>query len=335
VLIEQAGHPVLDLPTYTLLAWWEATSDRLELQQTSRECALALPGAHSRPGPSYRLTYTPAGTSPALLASISKPKVAVLREEGTNGDREMAAAFHLAGFEAWDVSVADLLAGTITLDGFRGIAFPGGFSYADVLDSAKGWAGIIRFNPRLREMFEAFRSRPDTFSLGICNGCQLSALLGWVPGTGVTDVDQPRFIRNRSGRLESRWVTLLIEESPAVLLRGMAGSRIGVFVNHGEGRLHCRSEEVLEDLVGRHLAPAYFVDDGGTKTEQYPFNPNGSARGIAALCSPDGRHLAIMPHPERSFLSWQCAWLPFGWASAHRVSPWMRLFQNAREWCEG
>jgi phosphoribosylformylglycinamidine synthase len=230
--------------------------------------------------------------------------------------------------------VADLLAGTTALDGFRGVAFPGGFSYADVLDSAKGWAGIIRFNPRLREMFEAFRSRPDTFSLGICNGCQLSALLGWVPGTGVSDVDQPRFIRNRSGRLESRWVTVLIEESPAILLRGMAGSRIGIFVNHGEGRLHCRSEEVLEDLVRRHLAPAYFVDDSGRKTEQYPFNPNGSVRGIAALCSPDGRHLAIMPHPERSFLSWQCAWLPFGWASAHRISPWMRLFQNAREWCK-
>jgi phosphoribosylformylglycinamidine synthase len=259
--------------------------------------------------------------------------VAILREEGTNGDREMTAAFHLAGFEAWDVSVTDLLAGAITLDGFRGVAFPGGFSYADVLDSSKGQAGIIRLNARLRAMFDAFRDRRDTFSFGACNGCQLSALLGWVPGTNVSDVDQPRFIHNSSGRLESRWVTLKIAESPALLLRGMAGSTIGVWVNHGEGRLHCRSEAVLDDIAKRGLAPAHFVDDQNRVTEQYPFNPNGAARGIAGLCSPDGRHLALMPHPERCFLPWQCGWLPNEWRKTMVVSPWMKLFQNAREWC--
>ena len=333
-VVAQGRETLLEVETDTLLAWWEATSDRLELEQTSRECALALVRTHARPGPRYQLTYKPLATSSAVLADRDQPKIAILREEGTNGDREMTSAFHLAGFEAWDVSVADLLAGSIALDRFRGIAFPGGFSYADVLDSSKGQAGIIRFNPRLRAMFDAFRDRPDTFSVGICNGCQLSALLGWVPGTGVSDVEQPRFIRNSSGRLESRWVTVKIAESPAVLLRGMAGSTIGVWVNHGEGRLHCRSEAVLDDIAKRGLAPAHFVDDDNRATEQYPFNPNGAARGIAGLCSPDGRHLALMPHPERSFLTWQCAWLPAEWRETLTVSPWMRLFQNARAWCD-
>jgi len=229
--------------------------------------------------------------------------------------------------------MSDLIAGTVTLERFRGLAFPGGFSYADVLDSSKGWAGIIRLNPRLRDMFATFRDRPDTFSFGACNGAQLSALLGWVPGTGLDDVQQPRFVRNSSGRLESRWVTLCIGESPAILLRGMAGSRLGAWVNHGEGRLHARSQHILDDIAERRLAPALYVDDAGEVTQQYPFNPNGSARGIAGLCSPDGRHLAMMPHPERAFLPWQCPWLPPELASLP-VSPWMRLFQNAREWCD-
>lgn len=246
----------------------------------------------------------------------------------------MASAFLLAGFEPWDVSINDLLHGTLTLDGFRGLAFPGGFSYADVLDSAKGWAGIIRFSPRLSDMFAAYRERSDTFSLGICNGAQLSALLGWVPATGVSDVDQPRFIRNLSQRLESRWVTVRIDESPSIFLRGMAGSRLGVWVNHGEGRLHCRKEHVLDDLVGKALAPVRYADDAGEITEQYPFNPNGAARGIAALCSPCGRHLAMMPHPERCFLPWQWPWMPTEWRR-EPVSPWLRLFQNAREFCGG
>jgi phosphoribosylformylglycinamidine synthase len=324
---------VLDEATDTLLAWWEATSDRLELLQTTLACAEALPATHARPGPTYHLTYAPAPTPETILHRSHKPRVAILREEGTNGDREMASAFHLAGFETWDVSMSDLIAGTVTLERFRGLAFPGGFSYADVLDSSKGWAGIIRLNPRLRDMFATFRDRPDTFSFGACNGAQLSALLGWVPGTGLDDVQQPRFVRNSSGRLESRWVTLRIGESPAILLRGMAGSRLGAWVNHGEGRLHARSQDVLDDIAERRLAPALYVDDAGEVTQQYPFNPNGSARGIAGLCSPDGRHLAMMPHPERAFLPWQCPWLPPELASLP-VSPWMRLFQNAREWCD-
>jgi phosphoribosylformylglycinamidine synthase len=230
--------------------------------------------------------------------------------------------------------MTDLQAGRARLEDFRGIVLVGGFSYADVLDSAKGWAGVIRFNRDLWAQFEAFYARPDTFSLGVCNGCQLSALLGWVPWRGIDDELQPRFIRNTSGRFESRFATVRIEESPAVMLQGMAGAVLGIWSQHGEGRAFFPEPSVLDRVEQEHLAPIRFVDDGGATTEAYPFNPNGSTAGIAALCSPDGRHLAIMPHPERSFLTWQWGWVPEEWRRSLRVSPWLTMFQNARAWCE-
>jgi phosphoribosylformylglycinamidine synthase len=246
----------------------------------------------------------------------------------------MAAAFHTAGFEAWDVTMSDLLAGRIELERFRGLAAVGGFSYADVLDSAKGWAGAIRFNDGLKRQFVDFVERPDTFSLGVCNGCQLLALLGWVPWRGIDDELQPRFIRNASGRFESRFVSVRIEESPSLMLRGMAGSTMGIWVQHGEGRAFFPDHDLLDRVLSDGLAPVRFADDHGRTTEAYPFNPNGSPEGIAALCSPDGRHLAIMPHPERCFLKWQWGWMPRSWRRQLEASPWLRLFQNAREWCE-
>jgi len=261
--------------------------------------------------------------------------VAVVREEGSNGDREMASAFFAAGFEPWDVAMTDLLSGRISLDAFRGIAFVGGFSYADVLDSAKGWAGVIRLNEGLRRQFQDFYQRPDTFSLGVCNGCQLHALLGWVPWHGIADELQPRFIRNASGRFESRFATVRILESPAIMLRGMAGSTIGVWVAHGEGRSFFPDHGVLDRVEEEGLAPIRFVDDENQVTEVYPFNPNGSPHGITALCSPDGRHLALMPHPERTFQLWQWGWMPQGWRRDLHASPWLKIFQNAREWCDG
>ena len=166
----------------------------------------------------------------------AKPRLAVVREEGTNSDREMSSAFHLAGFEVWDISMSDLLADRIRLDGFHGLGFPGGFAYADVLDSAKGWSGVIRFNENLLDQFQRFHDRENTFSLGICNGCQLSALLGWVPWDGIETRAQPRFIQNSSGRFESRFATVQVMDSPAVMLKGMAGSRLGIWVAHGEGQ---------------------------------------------------------------------------------------------------
>jgi len=272
------------------------------------------------------------GPTPAarVSAASGKPPVAVLREEGSNGDREMAGAMFAAGLEPWDVTVADLVDGRVALDRFKGIAFVGGFSYADVLDSAKGWAGKIKFN--LAAQFEAFRRRPDTFSLGVCNGCQLLALLGWVPaGDELLPQDkQPRFVHNDSGRFESRFSTLTVLPSPAVLLKGMEGSTLGVWVAHGEGRAHFPDPAVEQHVLENNLAPLRYAGDDRKPTTEYPLNPNGSPHGIAGLCSADGRHLALMPHPERCFLNWQWPWMPGHWDSLE-ASPWLKLFQNAYE----
>jgi phosphoribosylformylglycinamidine synthase len=325
---------VLDEATPDLLNWWEQTSDQIELIQENPTCAREQAQHHDRRGPAYKLSFDPQPTPPELLERKNKPKVAIVREEGSNGDREMVSSFYAAGFEPWDVTMSDLLAGEITLDAFRGIVFVGGFSYADVLDASKGWAGIVRFSPRLKEMFDNFYNRPDTFSLGVCNGCQLMALLGWIPWAGIEDRHQPRFIRNNSQRFESRWVTVKIVESPAIMFRGMENSTLGIWVAHGEGRLHCPDPQILRRINSEKLAPLHFVDDDGNRTETYPFNPNGSIYGITGLCSPDGRHLAVMPHPERVHLKWQWPWMPEEWKDTVKASPWLRMFQNAREWCE-
>jgi phosphoribosylformylglycinamidine synthase len=315
---------------------WEATGFALDrLQADPGHVDQEQAGLRERTAPPYALGFTPAPTAPAVLAAAVKIPVAIVREEGSNSDRELAAAFWLAGFEPWDVTMSDLLAGRIALEYFRGAAFVGGFSYADVLDSAKGWAGVIRFQDRIERQFSAFYERDDTFSLGVCNGCQLAALLGWVPWRGIADAAQPRFIHNASGRFESRFITVRIDESPAIMLRDMAGSTLGVWLQHGEGRAFFPDPAVLERIEAEGLAPVRYADDHNRATERYPFNPNGSARGIAALCSPDGRHLAIMPHPERTLNTWNWGWMPAAWRESLEVSPWLRMFQNARTWCEG
>ena len=334
VEIRVDGNVVLEGDVRELRDLWEETSYRIEMLQADRDCARReRQSLKRRRAPGYALSFTPRATAPDRLTGVGRPRVAILREEGSNGDREMASAFHLAGFEAWDVTMSDLLSGSVQLSSFRGVAFVGGFSYADVLDSAKGWAGVIRFNRGLWEQFERFYRRPDSFSLGVCNGCQLMALLGWIPWKGIETAIQPRFVRNRSGRFESRFSTVRIQESPALMLEGMAGSVLGIWVSHGEGRALFPDESTLSRVRKQRLAPIRFVDDTGRVTQDYPFNPNGSAEGIAALCSPDGRHLAIMPHPERTALKWQWGWMPRDWKERLEVSPWLRLFQNAREWC--
>ncbi|MEE6523830.1 hypothetical protein FKM82_022901 [Ascaphus truei] len=331
VLLEKVG---------PLRALWEETSFQLEHLQANPSCvSQEEAGLRQREGPHYHLTFDPAEKPqlPPVIGS-SQPRVAVVREEGSNGDREMAAALLMAGFQVWDVTMEDLLTGGTTLDSFRGVAFVGGFSYADVLGSAKGWAASVKYNAGVRGQFEAFRRREDTFSLGVCNGCQLMALLGWVGPDGTADTgDLPTqgvlLGHNLSGRYESRFVSLKIDESPSVLLRGMAGSTLGVWVAHGEGLMQFRSPKVLDHLTSHHLAPLRYVDDLGSPTEEYPMNPNGSPLGIAGLCSANGRHLAMMPHPERCALTWQWPWMPEGWRQTLDVSPWMRLFQNAYSWC--
>ena len=334
VIIRSKGKTVINKDTGTLLCWWEDISDKLEKQQMDPVLAMEQAGSHKRNNPEYKLSFTPGRTSEEILKQKDKPRVAILREEGSNGDREMASAFYMAGFEVWDVAVTDLLSGAVTLDDFRGAVFVGGFSYADVLDSAKGWAGTIRFNPGLKDMFDRFYDRSDAFSLGVCNGCQLMALLGWVPWKGLEEVKQPRFIANPSGRLESRWVTVAINSSPSIMLEGMEGSKLGVWVNHGEGFFNCPDGDIFKKIKKKGLVPTTFLDDMGIPTEKYPFNPNSSPEGISSLCSPDGRHLAMMPHPERAFLEWQWPWMPGNWKEKLDASPWLKMFQNARKWCD-
>jgi len=344
-VIRRGGKFELDIDTATLLAWWESSSDRLEEDQMNPAAAKEQAENHIRPGLKYHLSFEPAGTPENKLQKKDKHKVAIIREEGSNGDREMTSAFYWAGFEPWDVTMTDLLEDRVSLDKFRGVVFVGGFSYADVLDAAKGWASAIRFNAKLKDKFYEFFNRPDTFSLGICNGCQLMALLGILPWQGIPEVEQPRFIRNRSQRFESHWGTVKITDSPAVMLKGMAGSILGIWSAHGEGRLHCANPQILNDAIAQKLTPCAYVDDEGQPTEKYRFSPNGSPMGINAICSKDGRHLAMMPHPERSFLLWQWPYVPEAWKAGNfkyrrgerfqYISPWLKMFQNAREWCDG
>jgi phosphoribosylformylglycinamidine synthase len=326
IVVRLAGGQVLiDRPMTELREIWEDTSTRIDRLQADPESVDEEYRATRDlvTAPDWRLTYAPSAPS---AGPGPRPRVAVLRDQGSNGDRELAAAFHAAGFEAWDVTMTDLIDQRISLDRFRGIAFPGGFSYGDVLDAGKAWAGIIRGH--LARAFEAFYRRPDTFSLGVCNGAQLMALLGWAPDPALGDELRPRFIRNRSGRFECRLATVEVMPSPSIFLRGMTGSRLGVWIAHGEGRLHLPAGAVDPSLV-----PLRFTDPDGQPTERYPFNPNGSPGGATALTSPDGRHLAMMPHPERMANQlWQWPWLPPAWRDLP-ASPWLAMFSNARDWC--
>ncbi len=314
---------------------WEETSSQIDKHQANPDCVKEESHINAVlvTSPVYQLNFSPQLISEQVLKAPSKPKVAILREQGSNGDREMTSAFYLAGFEPWDVTTTDLVSGQVHLDDFQGVAFVGGFSFADVLDAGKGWAGVIRFNKQVSEQFHRFYNRSDTFSLGVCNGCQLMALLGWIPWPDLPDKDQPRFIRNRSERFESRFSTVKVMPSPAIMLGGMEKSILGIWVAHGEGRLHIPKNGMLKEITRKGLAPLRFVDDKGCPTITYPLNPNGSPLGITALCSEDGRHLAMMPHPERTFLLWQWPWLPESFKEL-KVSPWLQLFQNAYKWCK-
>jgi phosphoribosylformylglycinamidine synthase len=336
IRIVVGGSEVLRSDSRSLRDLWEATSFRIELEQADPDCVAAeRDGLRNRTAPPFELSFTPRPTPAEVMEQPSKIPVAILREEGSNGDREMAATFLAAGFEPWDVAMSDLLEGRITLEKFRGVVAVGGFAHADVLDASKGWAGSVRFNHTLWSQFEAFLSRTDTFSLGVCNGCQLLALLGWIPWTDLEGETQPRFVRNASGRFESRFASVTILDSPSIMLREMAGSTLGIWSAHGEGRAFFPDQEILSRVEDEGLAPIRFCDDEGEITERYPDNPNGSPKGIAGLCSPDGRHLAMMPHPERTSTVWQWGWMPPAWRHDLEVSPWLQMFQNAREWCEG
>jgi phosphoribosylformylglycinamidine synthase len=259
------------------------------------------------------------------IATGARPRIAILREQGVNGQIEMAAAFDRAGFTAVDVHMSDVLEGRVDLTDVRGLAACGGFSYGDVLGAGEGWAKSILFNARARDAFAGFFARPDTFALGVCNGCQMmSALKELIPGAA----GWPRFVRNRSEQFEARLALVRIDWSPSILLQGMENSVLPIAVAHGEGRAEI-DDAALAALEDNRLVSARYVDHRGEPTLHYPENPNGSPRGLTAVTTPDGRVTILMPHPERVFRAVQYSWRPDGWSED---GPWMRLFRNARAW---
>jgi phosphoribosylformylglycinamidine synthase len=306
-------------------AWW-GVSHALQRLRDDAACAdeeRDARRAFDATPMSARLSFDPADDVAApFIASGARPRVAILREQGVNGQIEMAAGFDRAGFTAVDVHMSDLIAGRRVLSDFVGIAACGGFSYGDVLGAGRGWATSILERAVLRDQFAKFFARTDSFSLGVCNGCQmLSQLKSLIPGAE----HWPRFLRNRSEQFEARLGLLDIVDSPSLFLRGMAGSRIPVAIAHGEGRAHFDS---AADRAAASIAFRYVEPDGSTAL-RYPSNPNGSPDGIAGLTSHDGRATLLMPHPERVFRSVQMSWRPREWGED---SPWMRIFRNARQW---
>jgi len=253
---------------------------------------------------------------------LTRPKVAILREQGVNSHVEMAYCFTEAGFDAYDVHMTDLQTGRARLQDFKGFVACGGFSYGDTLGAGIGWARSITFNAQLSDQFKAFFGRDDTFALGVCNGCQMLAeLADIVPGAQAW----PRFTTNRSERYEARLSQVEVLQSPSLFFAGMAGSRLPIAVAHGEGYANFDQRGDRREVI----AAMRFTDNQGRPTEAYPFNPNGSPSGLTAVTTADGRFTAMMPHPERVFRNIQMSWTS---GDRNAFSPWMQIWRNARHW---
>ncbi len=342
--IRQGGQVLLEENLFALRAVWSDVTHRIASLRDNPACAES---EHQ-----FRLDPTDPGITPkvtfpyplpARISKVAQPPIAILREQGVNGEVEMAAAFSRAGFRAVDVHMTDLLAGRVSLRDFRGLAACGGFSYGDVLGAGEGWAKSILFHEQVRAEFAAFFAREDTFALGVCNGCQMiSNLKGIIPGAG----HWPRFVQNQSERYEGRFVSVRIEPSPSLLFAGMEGSVLPIAVAHGEGYAEFPDTAAMRACSASGLVAARFVDhkqalalaqssiaqrprEGPIYTEQYPLNPNSSPLGMTAFTTTSGRVTIMMPHPERVFRSVAMSWAPSTWGED---SPWMKLFDNARAW---
>lgn len=320
----------------TLRKYWESTSKKLDILQTNKENINEEYELYNKCNIfEYKFNEI---ISEKLLNMINNldinnlddyiPKVAIIREEGSNGDREMAAIFKLVGFDVYDITMNDLLNKKINLNIFRGIIFVGGFSYSDVFGAARGWYQIIISNQEIKKQFDEFYKRNDTFSLGICNGCQLMSLLGYIP--------ECKLLENESKRFESRYIRVKIKKNNSIMLNNFEGSILGIWIAHAEGRI------IIDKEIYPKMCPILYIDENNLPTKKYPFNPNGSDYGIGGICTSNGRHLGMMPHPERSFMKWQ---RPINSQYNYegninmemkniKYSPWYYMFKNAYIWCK-
>jgi phosphoribosylformylglycinamidine synthase len=330
--VRQSGKELFNESLVTLRGWWSDVTHRMARMRDNPKSAdqehqlrLDVNDPGIRPVITFDIKASGSQLS-ALSSQLSRPKVAILREQGVNGQIEMAAAMTRAGFRAVDVHMTDILSGRVSLRDFRGLAACGGFSYGDVLGAGEGWAKSVLFNERARSEFAAFFAREDTFGLGVCNGCQMmSNLKSMIPGAE----HWPRFVQNQSERYEGRLVSVMVEKSPSILFKDMEGSVIPIAVAHGEGYAEFTDTAAMKQFSDSGLVAARFVDNFHQPTEHYPLNPNGSPLGMTALTTTTGRVTIIMPHPERVF---RTACMSYSLPEWGEDSPWMKLFYNARDW---
>ncbi len=328
VNITDHGNIIYSNKRETLESWWSETSYMIQKLRDNPKTADEEFSLINNTNDNGLFAKTTINLKPGQFTKDPRPKIAIFREEGVNGQVEMAAAFNLAGFSSVDVHLNDLINGSKSLDDFVGLVACGGFSYGDVLGAGEGWAKSILFNDKLRNIFINYFVRPDTFSLGVCNGCQaLAAMKELIPGTEKW----PQFLKNTSEQFEARVVMTKINNSPSIFFKGMEGSSLPVPTAHGEGRASFIDNQDIAKLIKSNLIVAQYVDNNDKVTETYPYNPNGSPDGITALTSNDGRATIIMPHPERAFMSRQLSWHPKDWQT---YSPWMQMFINAKEWVD-
>lgn len=323
------GHAVLVQKRTHYRQIWAELTYQMQAMRDNPACAKAEFDAKADvqdPGIQVNLSFDiNEDVAAPMIATGKRPQMAILREQGVNSHTEMAAAFDRAGFNAIDVHMSDILSGRVTLEQFSGLVACGGFSYGDVLGAGEGWAKSILFNDGAREQFSQFFERGDTFSLGVCNGCQmLSTLKELIPGADLW----PRFVRNQSEQFEGRFSLVEIQPSPSLFFDGMQGSRMPIAVAHGEGQIEVRDAAHLSAIENSGTVAVRFIDHYGKATEEYPLNPNGSANGVTGLTTTDGRVTIMMPHPERVFRSAAHSWHPADWGED---SPWMRMFRNVRK----
>jgi phosphoribosylformylglycinamidine synthase len=302
---------------------WFRTSYLLDCKQSMNGCADKRYANYSKQPIDLKFNYNFTGKLSQFglnpdRRTASGIKAAIIREKGTNGEREMAYTLWLAGFDVKDVTMTDLVSGRETLDDINMIVYCGGFSNSDVLGSAKGWAGAFLFNPKAKETLDRFYKRSDTLSLGICNGCQLMIELGLI---NPDFEKKSRMLHNDSHKFESAFLGVNIPQNESVMLKTLGGNRLGVWVAHGEGKFSLPYPEDKYNIIARYTYP------------DYPANPNGSDYSVAGIASADGRHIAMMPHPERAIFPWQCGFYPAD-RKLDQVTPWIEAFVNARKWVE-